>query len=343
MTFDGASRNQGLSMKLSEDELKSLWHQDTTPAADNRNGCLSADLLVRAGERKLGAAERALVAKHIAQCAHCAEDYRIALSINEWAAQSADQYASLFPARMVPTTPPPNWRSRLTGQLKGLPSFSPLAMAMTTASLLLALALGVWLLTLRQQNRVLVAQLDQQRNEAAANEPLRTRIEELERRQSELSAQSAGQPSAEQDALKAENERLKRELYELSQPQLDPPQIDVDPHGETRAASGSGKDAITTFTIPPSASFFTIHLPGAGSKPSPTYLIELVDAKTNKVVWSGQRRQNKETTFTLTLARRGLPAGRYRIRVSGLNGRQRELIYTYDIRVNYTTSPAKPQ
>lgn len=335
MTFDSVSRKLGLSMKLSEDELKNLWRQDTMRAADDLTGCLSADLMMRAGEGKLGASERARVAEHLAHCAYCAEEYRIALSVNEWAAQSADHYASLFPARIVPATPPPNWRSRLTGQLKHLPSFSPLTMAMTAALLLLTLALGVWLLTMRQQNRVLVAQLNQQHNEAAENAPLRERIEELERRQSELSAQSAGQQTAGQEALTAENERLKRELYELSKPQLDPPQIDVDPNVETRAASGSGKDTVTTFNIPPSASSFTINLPGAGSKPSPNYLIELVDAKTNKVVWSGPRQQDKETTFTLTLVKRSLPAGKYRIRVSGLNGRQRELIYNYDIQVNY--------
>ena len=279
----------------------------------------------------------------MAQCAHCAEDYRIALSINEWAAQSADQYASLFSTRIVPAMPPPNWRSRLTERIKQLPSISPLAMAMTSALLLLTLALGVWLLTLRQQNRMLVEQLEQQRNEAAENEPLRARIEELERQQSELSAQSAEQPSVGQEDLRAENERLQRELNELSRPQLDPPQIDLDPHGETRAATGSGRDNVTTFNVPQSASSFTINLPGAGSKPYPNYLIELVDAETNRVVWSRQRRQDKETTFTLTLARRSLPAGNYRIRVSGLNGRQRDLIYNYDIRVNYNFSPAKPQ
>jgi hypothetical protein len=333
-------------MKLSEDELKSIWKQESIRAADDRASCLSADLLVRAGEGELDATERGRVAEHIAQCAPCAEEYRIALSVNEWAAQSADQYASLFPARIVPTTSPPNWRARLTGQLNWLRGFSPVAMAVTTALLLLTVALGIWFLTLRQQNRMLVAELEQQRNEAAENEPLRTRIEELERRQSELSqsepsAQSAEQPAAGQETLMAENERLKRELYELSRPQLDPPQIDVDPHGETRAASGSGKE--TTFDIPASATSFTINLPGAGSKPYPKYSIELVEARTNRVMWSGQRGQDKETTFTLTLAKRSLPAGRYRIRVTGLNGVKRELIYNYDIRVNYTASAAKPQ
>src|SRR5688572_17140250 len=181
MTFDSTSRREGLSIILCEDECKSLLRQGTMRAADDLYSCLSADLMVRAGEGKLGASERESVARHLAQCADCAEDYRIALSVNEWAAQSADHYASLFPTRIAPTTPPPNWRSRLTGQLKRLTSFNPLAMAMLTAMLRLTLALGVWLLTLRQQNRMLVAELDQQRNESAENAPLRTRIEALER------------------------------------------------------------------------------------------------------------------------------------------------------------------
>jgi hypothetical protein len=336
-------------MKLSEDELKSIWQQETLRGTDSHANCLSAELLVRAGEGKLDASERAQVAGHLAECAHCAEDYRIALSVNEWAAQSADHYASLFPQRIVPATPP-NWRQRLTGELKRLRSSSPLAVAMTAVLLLISLMLGVWLLTLRQQNRILVAQLNQQRIEAVENAELIAsvkeaaliaRVEELERRQTELSMESAGQQTAGQEDLKAENVRLTRELDELSRPQLDLPQIDLDPKVATRAASGGSKDTVTTFNVPPSASSFTINLPGAGSKPSPHYLIELVDAKTNKVVWNGQRRQDKETTFTLTLAKRGIPAGQYRIRVYGLDGKGKQLLSNYDILIKYPTRAAQ--
>ena len=48
-------------------------------------------------------------------------------------------------------------------------------------------------------------------------------------------------------------------------------------------------------------------------------------------------------TFTLTLTKRSLPAGKYRVKVSGLSGKRIELIYNYDMRVNYTTAPPKPQ
>ena len=319
-------------MQLSDDELKSLWQQETRRAAAGRTACLSAELLVRAGEGQLTAAERARVTNHLAECADCAEEYRLARSVNEWAAQSADHYVPAFPTSVVPLTPPPNLWQRLAGQLGRLSSLGPRAVALTAALLLFSLALGIWLLTLKRENRVLVAQLDQQRNAAADKAALRTRIEELQRQQSALNAQAAGQA-----ALQAENEKLKRELAELSQPQLDLPQIDVDPHGDTRGTSSGGKDTVTAINVPALATSFTVNLPGAGSKPFPNYLIELLDAKTNKVVWSGQRRQDKETTFTLTLVKRNLPAGKYRIKVSGLSGKRREPIYNYDIRVSYTT------
>jgi len=321
-------------MKLNDEELKSLWQQDTRQATGSRQDCLSFELLVRAGEGKLHQAEREPVAGHLAVCADCAEEYRIALSVNEWAAQPAT-HRPLAPALVGQTTTQENWRRGWASQLKRLTSLSPLAMA-TAALFVVILLLGVWLLDLRHQNRMLVAQLNQQRDEFAESEPPNKDAEDSQSPRSEVSAPPAGQ-----EDLKAENQKLKKELADLSQPQLDLPQIDVDPNGETRGSSSSVRDSIITFNVPSAASSFTINSPGAGSKPFAHYMIELIDAKTNKVVWSGQRRRDKETTFTLTLAKRGIPAGQYRIRVYGLDGQGKQLLSNYEINVKYPTRTAQ--
>src|SRR5204863_4988158 len=103
------------------------------------------------------------------------------------------------PVRPAVTTPQPGWRQRLTGRFFPSLGLSPFAAAFAAALLLVSVALGAWLVTARQQNRTLVVQLNQRRNEATENAELRTRIEELERRQSELSAQAAAQQAAGQE------------------------------------------------------------------------------------------------------------------------------------------------
>jgi hypothetical protein len=200
--------------------------------------------------------------------------------------------------------------------------------------LLLSLALGATWFTFRRQNQTLVAQVEQQRNELNDDAALKAQIEELQRQRAELNARLAQQQTAGQEALQAELERVKKELAQTAQPQLDLPQFDVDPNNQTRGA-GSNNAALTTINVPAAATSFTLNLPGAGSKPFPTYLIELQDAKTNKVVWSEQRKQDKETTFTLTLAQRNLPAGKYRVTVFGQKGKQKEVLANYEMRISY--------
>lgn len=91
-------------MKLSDEELKSLWQQDTR-AIEKRLDCLSSDLLVHAGQGKLSAKERVRVASHLAACADCAEEYRLALLVKEWAIDAADRHVTAFPPRPVTNMP----------------------------------------------------------------------------------------------------------------------------------------------------------------------------------------------------------------------------------------------
>jgi hypothetical protein len=127
-------------MQLNDDDLKQLWQQDTV-APDQRAECLSADFLVRAGEGKLSADERARVTSHLAHCADCAEEYRIARSTQEWAAQAAARHPEAFPvtnAQQITTSE--SWWRRLLQPLM-LP---PMLTAGAVLSALLLLVMG-WL------------------------------------------------------------------------------------------------------------------------------------------------------------------------------------------------------
>lgn len=129
-------------MKLSDDDLKSLWQQDTL-AMERRTDCLSSDLLVRAGENKLSAEERTRVASHLAACAACAEEYRIALSVKEWAVESADWHAAAFPTRPVTSVPPSvvtneRWWQRAAARLFPLTKSPVLAVGAVLSAILLA-------------------------------------------------------------------------------------------------------------------------------------------------------------------------------------------------------------
>lgn len=317
-------------MQLSDEDLKDLW-QTETRRGTNRSECLSSETLMRAGANELSAPEAERIAAHLAACADCIEEYKIAMSVRDWATETATQNT----APVVRTAAQPNLWSRF------LALFNPLTATLAAASLLLSLALGTAWFSFRRQNQTLIAQVEQQRNELNDAAALKSQIEELQRQQADLTAKLAQQQTAGQEALQAEIERLKQELEQGTQPQVNVPQFDLDPVPATRSAGSSGK--IAAINVPATATSFTLNLPGAGSKPFPNYLIELQDTKTNKVIWSAERKQDNETTFTLTLSKRNLPAGNYRIRLFGLKSKQKEPLQDYEMQMSYAASPEKPK
>ena len=317
-------------MQLSDEDLKDLW-QTETKRGTNRSECLTSETLMRAGANELSPPEAERIATHLSTCADCTEEYQIAMSVRDWATETAAKHT----APVVHVTAQPSWWSRVFAL------FNPLTATLTTALLLVSLALGGTWLTFRRQNQTLVAQVEQQRSELNDAAALKAQIEELKRQQAELNTKLAQQQTAGQEELKAELERLKKELEQGAQPQLDLPQFDIDPTPATRSAGSNAK--VVTINVPAAATSFTLNLPGAGSKPFPNYLIELQDAKTAKVVWSAERKQDQETTFTVTLSKRNLPAGSYRVRVFGVKGKQKEQIQDYEMQVSYAAPPDKPK
>lgn len=297
--------------------MNELWQQGSARKTALRGDCLSSDLLFRAGLNDLNEAERQQIVEHLIGCADCSEEYRIVRAANDWAKDIGAEHdrQSAQPIRPRPS----RWRSffDLTG-------FGYPARAVLAAVLLIAAAVSVWTVKLRLENQTLQAKLNQQQEErtlAAA-------------RQAIESQQQAEQLLASNQTLATENSRLKEELDLLSNPQIETPIIDVDPASLTRGTAEPGS-AVAKIQVPPTASVFTVILHLPGERPERLLLVELVDRKTNSVLWSGQQKRDKSPNLTLTLAKNKYPAGKYRIRISGLNGQSKTLIDHYDIQVSY--------
>lgn len=138
-------------MKLSDDDLKSLWQDDTSPAQDNRVDCLPTDLLTRAGAGELCADEREHVTAHLTQCAECAQEYRLALSIHDWSAPAAARHAAAFSAQpdtnlkhSAPAQPDISWWQRAGAWLMMPGLKAPALIVGTALAALVLLAIG-WL------------------------------------------------------------------------------------------------------------------------------------------------------------------------------------------------------
>lgn len=311
-------------MKLTEQELKNLWQQDAARDSAARANCLSDELLLRAGLNELTEDERQQITDHVTGCADCLEEYRIARAANDWAKDIGVEHdrQSVQPIRLRPG----RWRSffDLTGF--GYPAIAALA-----AALLIVAAVSVWTVKLRLENQTLQAKLNQQqeeRNLAAA-------------RQANESQQHAEQLLASNQILATENFRLKEELDALSNPQIETPIIDVDAANTTR---GEATPA-TRVEVPNATAFFTLILHLSKEPSSPTLLAELRDLQQNKVIWSSQVRKGAAPNLTLLLARRNIPAGKYRVHLSVVSQKRKTPLDQYELEVIYlgaSTGKSKP-
>lgn len=75
-------------MKLHKEELKSLYRERASRLA-SKDDCLTPDTLRRLIAKELPANERRSAIAHLRICANCTQEYRIAHSTRQWAAQVA--------------------------------------------------------------------------------------------------------------------------------------------------------------------------------------------------------------------------------------------------------------
>lgn len=124
---------------------------------------------------------------------------------------------------------------------------------------------------------------------------------------------------------------LRRTVDELSRPQLDAPVLDL---YSTRSRGEA--DAPPVLTVPADARWFTVILNPSSQHRYDEYRVEIARAD-GETVWSGGGlHPNVHGSLSLTLSRRLLGAGDFRIRLTGRGpseGGQGELVEEYALRV----------
>lgn len=121
---------------------------------------------------------------------------------------------------------------------------------------------------------------------------------------------------------------LRRTVAELSAPQVNAPVLDL----YSGTARGEGSPA-PVLTVSPEVRFFTLILNPAGQRRYERYRVEIVRVG-GEEVWSGQRIEPSPFgSFSLTLPRRAIGPGDYRVRLFGQNEGTEEPIDDYAFRV----------
>jgi hypothetical protein len=316
-----------LNVKLTKEELIDLY----VPQSDEqggRSGCATAEELVLAFTEEMSQPERERVTAHLTVCRDCAEEYRLIRPLRQYAEQSAAALGNpvaevtLAKPRRQEVLDRPAWWQQI-----GL-VFSPVRVSYAAAAslLIVSLALGAWILSLRAENQRIAARLSEevieQDQTTQSLEEARHQLEEAKYRLEQKGDSSSG---SEQIA------ELRRSLEELSRPHINVPIVELEPQGSRRGEPS----ATVTIAVPSGATLFTLVLNVAGEQSYPGYALEIAD-RGGRLVWSGRGLQKSpQNTFTVALPRRLFPAGQYRIKLYGFNSNRRELIEDYPVRIEY--------
>ncbi len=327
-------------MKLTEAQLKEIWQGQTARATPRQAECLTEEQFERAVTGEMSQRERAQLARHLGACSDCVAEYRILRSLRPL----AEEAEAILGASTAPGAQEirPNLSAveRADAQPAAFwqrfaPIVSPARAALALAALLLiSLALGLWLVLLRQGNDREIARLN--REMAERDKALASARESLDetRRQLEEAIRRSEQEKPGGDSKRYEDEiaGLRQSISELSRPQLDVPIVDLDSSGPTR---GNTTGAATKIEPPPTANFFTLILNITGQQTHPTYAVEIFDSN-GKRVWRVERaRMGRDRSVNLTLARRMFPAGRYLIKLYGLRDGKQEPVADYPVLISY--------
>jgi len=308
-------------MKLSSEELRCLYQQETGRPARGRAECLAADMLLRAAAGESSQAERDQVARHLLGCADCAREYRLVREFKPWADRvAAAAGGPELSAEKELAAPQSRWWPRLGSMLS--PRGAPYALA--AALLIVSLALGGWVISLRRENNLLKMTSDP----APVTEE--TSSERARREESDRRAQQVAEATRRAEQDQAQIAELRRTIDELSRPQPNAPITDLEPRDSTRAGSG----VATAIDVEPGADFFTLILHVDGEPSHASFTLEVGDGRGRRLWLVPGLRKSQLNTFTVALPRRQLPAGQYRLKLYGLRAGRRERVAEYQMRVN---------
>jgi len=298
-------------MKLTSEALRELYQKETARSARGDRECPSEEMLTSAASGDLSREQREQVADHLAICSSCAKEYRAIRSLKPWA-QTEPAFSGRF------------------GESRLFTFYIPAALA--ALFLILALLLGVWLVSQRRENERLVAQVSEKESATAeanrraeqAEAARRVAQEELNRRAGE---EKPSQRTPETETPKGSSQTRNR----LDQPLANVPIFELEPGGSTRSGGG---DAVT-LEAPSYTRLITLILHVNGPLSPDAYTLEVLD-RTGQSIWvSRGLRRNSYNNFTVALPRRTFPAGDYRLRLYSLRDGRREKVEEYAIHLQY--------
>jgi hypothetical protein len=197
---------------------------------------------------------------------------------------------------------------------------------------MLSIGLGVWVVSLRTQNRTAMARLAEER---AENDRTASVLEETQRRLNEASPRSdeTGESNgADGNDGSSRVADLRNGAVEFARPQLNLPIVDLDPRGSLRGDADTG---VTTIELPATANLFAVVLNVAGQHSYSDYGLEIADERGKRIWQERGLKKSPYNTFTLALPRRLVPAGRYEIKLFGMSGARRENVQVYAVRLRY--------
>jgi hypothetical protein len=245
----------------------------------------------------------------------------------------------------------PQWWQSLLPRLFSRAGFNPFTAALTGLLLITSLSLATWLIALHFKHKTELARLaDQQtqarlvaRDEPVTPETLQARLDEAQKQltdvQAQLNEQNADRVLSNQELLGIQNSTLQKEMDELAKPHLDAPIVELDA-SKFPAATDTAKEAATTIEVPPTAAAFTVLWHKPADKTYQSYLVEWLDPKRTKPLWSGIKKAAPEPMkIAVTFVRRNYPSGKYRLRLSGVDGKKKDLLDTFNLDVKYIPPP----
>ncbi len=353
-------------MKLTSAELKTLYRLQPARAELNRADCLSEELLARVGLSDVSDSQRWQITDHLTTCPDCAQEFQIVRATKSWADEMAiapllnestltEQTPAETPASASEEeteSSPKRWWSFIP-RIVHRTGFNPFTAAVAGLFLITSLSLGTWLVALHFKHKTELARLTDRQTTtapplAASDEPvdpevLQARIEEAQKQltdvQTQLVQTNADRVLSNQELLGIQNQTLQKEMDEIAKPQIDAPVVELD-SSKLPPPTDPTKEAVTSIDVPLSAAMFTVILHKPADKVYLTYLIELLDTKRTKPLWSGTKKAAPEPMkIGLSLVRRSYPSGKYRIRLSGVDGKKKEVLETFNLEVKYATPP----
>jgi len=304
-------------------ELKGLLRSLAEEAQAQAGAHLTVEQLADYHFKKLPHNEAERTQDHLVMCRECTS---LLLDLAEFCApgeneSSQPSRAESEAGRQPPFQAAPQAPSSLFQRLRELIFPLRSVYAFAALSLVLSLSLAAWIMSLKRENRGLIARLNQ--GQIARDAEAAREIEETQRQRDEARTRS--------EQLEAQLDTSRREIDELMRPQLNVPIIDL-PLGATRAQGDSRLD----IELPAGAARFVLVLPAPPPEQNyPDYAIEIHNRRGAPVVDEKGLRPDPTGGFTIALPRGLFPAGEYRFNVYGIGRGKRTRVSGGVARIRY--------